>query len=485
MLKLFILSIPSFVISLSLRSELFNLNDIDRCTVEFGKNVLRLRISADEPVLIAIAEQFFAPDSHPSQLVYRAQTFFDSIIAELNIFLQNFGIEIRADYGNIRLENFNVDYGKSNCDEPNAATVKTKTMVKYFRRRFFSNAGLRLLIFYCPTMSKETNVWSYSSKSGECGNILGVLYHNPIRMREIIIDEILKMISGNHNDDDIDLEKFNRGLCRYTSTCISLVGNSLGEYVPSAQAVFNVATYNNYFPMENMVNNANMGYDVGENTAYVSGKIGAEGIRMGYIGGLTNGYGFLGADNGAPYTGVGNGYNNGGNYYFGGGNQLNGEGSGNLGMGMKGILSNEAAQVNLLGAGFNGNPNNGFITGSNKYNSGSLGYDNGLRNGIIKEKGISDNDMSATSGKCTEKTPATFHDKNGFRVKMDGGGELRKRSRNIIASGAENGQNGVGYFEGSRMLNDQFLGTGLTNNNLINEKNGIDFSAINSFNPIL
>ncbi|EJW02617.1 hypothetical protein EDEG_02975 [Edhazardia aedis USNM 41457] len=239
--------------SIALREEIYGIDDIEKCSVLTGKYVIRLRIAAEEQVLISLSQLNNAPNISPGQLIINAQAYFGSIVRDLNIFLRPFGVEIRPDFGQLLLENFQDGYEFAECRRQGTIMKKVKSMINMFKERIFMQNTFRLFVFFCPYFDPKTKFWSYGEDFGACGKILGVLYHHPMRMREVIIDNILKAIGGGINSEDIDLDTFNRGLCDFTRSCFSITGNSMGSYMPGEQNVLHAATYHNYIPYESMV----------------------------------------------------------------------------------------------------------------------------------------------------------------------------------------------------------------------------------------
>ncbi|KAM0675172.1 hypothetical protein GVAV_001515 [Gurleya vavrai] len=225
--------------------------DIQRCSKPSGMYILRLRISFEQNALVALQE--FLSDHSPSIMDYQAaaETYISPIINDVNIELLPFGVHIRADYGQLIMENFPFTWDKSSCRSETTVMQRVEVAHEYFERTAIHGVGNRLLIMHCPENFSTEQMWSYTAGVKQCGNILGIMYHKPDIMRTLIKDEITKIMSGSQNrTDDVNFQQFNSKLCKYMHECVSSIGNVIGEYVNNLRNAKDVTGSNFFLPVD-------------------------------------------------------------------------------------------------------------------------------------------------------------------------------------------------------------------------------------------
>ncbi|EJW01696.1 hypothetical protein EDEG_03776, partial [Edhazardia aedis USNM 41457] len=230
--KIALALLSTLINAITLRKEILNTEDIERCSYRSGIYNIMIRISVEEEASLTISEQFVISHGIPAQITSVTILYFNTIINELNQMLIPFGVQLIADYRDFVFENLPVLLDTRECSESDAIIKKTEHMSINYKLRRLSGTGFRLFVFYCPFINKETKIWSHAIPVRDCGVVLGIMYHNPQIMRQVIINEILKSLAREYNIDDINLEKFNLGLCNYTHECLSVLSNFLGGYGP-------------------------------------------------------------------------------------------------------------------------------------------------------------------------------------------------------------------------------------------------------------
>ncbi|KAM0687251.1 hypothetical protein COBT_001511 [Conglomerata obtusa] len=225
--------------------------DIQRCSKPSGVYIMRLRISFEQNALVAL--QDYLSNNMTTQLDYQAaaQAYIAPIIADINVELMPFGIHIRADYGQLIMENFPFKWDKANCQSDVTVLKRVEVARSYFERTAVHGVGNRLLVMHCPVQFSAEQIWAHTAAVKQCGNVLGVMYHNPDMMRHLIKREVIKLFTGVRNSsDDIKFNEFNNSLCKYVHGCVSAIGNVIGEYVNNLRNAKDVNGSNFYLPLD-------------------------------------------------------------------------------------------------------------------------------------------------------------------------------------------------------------------------------------------
>lgn len=226
-------------------------NDLQRCSKASTHYILNLRISFEQQALIALQEFLGNEMNIPIDYLAAARTYFTPIFQSINTELEPYGIHIRPDFGQLIIENFPFEWDKTQCSNDGIVPERVEIAKEYFEATSVHGIGNRLLILYCyETMDKQM---SYITKIGDCGHILGMLFHEPHMFKIDLKDEIIKLFSGGNRSDNINITEFNHLLCGYVHRCVSEIGNLIGEYVSNAKNIKDINDINFLMPVDSRV----------------------------------------------------------------------------------------------------------------------------------------------------------------------------------------------------------------------------------------
>lgn len=247
MLFIYFISISAFYITYHHH---YYYEDLQRCAKASSHYILNLRISFEQQVLIELQEYLANMANTPYDYQTTAQIFMSDVIREVNFELESYGIHIRPDYGQLIMENFPFEFNKAACSDENAVMERTEVAHEYFNTMSVHGIGNRLLIYFCDKVFSGQTLLSYIAKVKECGHILGVMYHDPENMKVTLKDEIVKMFTGGNRSDEITPTHFNTMLCSYVKTCVSEIGNLIGEHVSNMRNIKDVSGVNFLLPVD-------------------------------------------------------------------------------------------------------------------------------------------------------------------------------------------------------------------------------------------
>lgn len=221
-----------------------------RCAKLSSHYIFNLRVTFEQQALIELQEYISNFNDTPYDYMAAAQLYMSDIFRELNIELDQYGIHIRPDYGQLLLENFPIEIDKSRCHSDTVCIERTQVCRDYFDLTAVHGVGNRLIIFYCDSIFSENSILANIENVKDCGHVLGIMYHDPDLMKATIKDEVIKMFTGGNRSSDLSLVDVNIELCKYAHSCVSEIGTLIGELLNNMKNIKDISSANYLMPVD-------------------------------------------------------------------------------------------------------------------------------------------------------------------------------------------------------------------------------------------
>ncbi|KAF7684393.1 hypothetical protein TCON_0412 [Astathelohania contejeani] len=210
---------------------------------------INVRVHCESSVLTRLLE-----DINKIQIYKTHVDYFREIFGIINKKLRPYGVQLRADYAQLNLDDFPIDWDYNKNYQYSPVDYKTGVCKEFFKDTSPIGVGNRVVIFQFPEEQINTVSKASTLTIGECGNISGFLYQDPEDLKIQMIDGLLKMFSwGAYRMDMVNQDQFNTELCDYVRGCIRKPGNNIGEYIIGTTKVNDISNDNFMLPEKSKI----------------------------------------------------------------------------------------------------------------------------------------------------------------------------------------------------------------------------------------
>lgn len=211
-------------------------NDIQNCTSNLGVNVFNIKVHLDTTALIYLRTAMSREFSSDFNTMNAAKKYFGGVFDQINEELEPYGVQVRGDFTELKLEKSHVPYDQTKCKE---GDIHLRTNLALNRFLFQGTVGNRLVVFYCKKI-KDGKSFS-TLTSGTCDSVTGVIVGNLRDLSTTIRRELVRGISRNIYESDGKVDgSFNGALCSQARKC--MVNNIYGEFVKGLKNIRHLAS---------------------------------------------------------------------------------------------------------------------------------------------------------------------------------------------------------------------------------------------------